>query len=112
MATKTATGGKVQYDEVVKRLEGIVQSLEGGELTLEDSLERFAEGINLVKQGEVLLSDAEKRIEQLLTEDGLTAPIDVKDLPAAPTTAATARPASPPPVKKPAVPVEEDDVPF
>jgi exodeoxyribonuclease VII small subunit len=114
MATKTATGGKVQYDEVVKRLEGIVQSLEGGELTLEDSLERFAEGINLVKQGEVLLSDAEKRIEQLLTEDGQTAPIDVKDLPTAPTTAATARPAPPPPpVKKPAaVPVDEDDVPF
>ncbi len=113
MATKTATGGKVQYDEVVKRLEGIVQSLEGGELTLEDSLERFAEGINLVKQGEALLSDAEKRIEQLLTEDGHTAPIDVKDLPAAPTTAATARPAAAPaPAKKPVAPVEEDDVPF
>jgi exodeoxyribonuclease VII small subunit len=108
---KTATGGKVQYDEVVKRLEAIVQSLEGGELSLEDSLERFAEGITLVKQGEGLLTDAEKRIEQLLSEDGRTAPIEVKELPAAPSTAATrAEPVAP--LKKQALPVDDDDVPF
>lgn len=110
MATKTTAGGKVQYDDVVKRLEAIVASLEGGELSLEDSLERFAEGINLVKQGEGLLSDAEKRIEQLLTEDGQTAPIEVKDLPTAPVTAATRAP--PPAPKKPVTPAEDDDVPF
>ncbi|MDP3237276.1 MAG: exodeoxyribonuclease VII small subunit [Myxococcales bacterium] len=109
---KTATGGKVQYDEVVKRLEAIVESLEGGELSLEDSLERFAEGINLVKQGEGLLTDAEKRIEQLLSEDGRTAPIEVKELPAAPSTAATRAPAPPAPPKKLAPPADDDDVPF
>ena len=90
---KTATGGKVQYDEVVKRLEAIVESLEGGELSLEDSLERFAEGINL------------------LSEDGRTAPIEVKELPAAPSTAAT-RPAPPASPKKPAPAADDDDVPF
>lgn len=112
---KTA-GGKGQYDEVVKRLESIVEALEGGELSLEDSLERFAEGINLVRQGEGLLSDAEKRIEQLLSDDGRTAPIDVKELPQTPTTAAS-RPAAPaqsaaPAKRVPAAPVDEDDVPF
>ena len=109
---KTA-GGKGQYDEVVKRLESIVEALEGGELSLEDSLERFAEGINLVRQGEGLLSDAEKRIEQLLSDDGRTAPIDVKELPQTPTTAAS-RPAAPPPAAKraPSAPIDEDDVPF
>jgi len=108
---KTTTGGKVHYDEVVKRLEAIVESLEGGELSLEDSLERFAEGITLVKQGEGLLTDAEKRIEQLLSEDGRTAPIEVKELPAAPSTAATrAAPAAP--STKPAPAADDDDVPF
>jgi exodeoxyribonuclease VII small subunit len=111
---KTTGGGRVQYDDVVKRLEAIVASLEGGELSLEESLERFAEGIALVKQGEGLLTDAEKRIEQLLTEDGQTAPIEVRELPAAPVTAAT-RPsaaAAAPAPKKPSPPAEDDDVPF
>lgn len=110
MAKTTGSGGKVQYDEVVKRLEAIVSSLEGGELSLEDSLERFAEGIALVKQGEGLLTDAEKRIEQLLTEDGQTAPIEVRELPAAPVTVATR--AAPSAARKPSAPAEDDDVPF
>lgn len=116
MAKPAAPAGKGQYDEVVKRLESIVEALEGGQLSLEDSLERFAEGISLVKQGEGLLTDAEKRIEQLLSEDGRTAPIDVKDV-AAMAAASAVTPKAPPaaPAKKPAapaVPVDEDDVPF
>jgi exodeoxyribonuclease VII small subunit len=111
VASRTASAGKVQYDEVVKRLEGVVQALEAGELSLEDSLERFAEGIALVKQGESLLSDAEKRIEQLLTEDGRTAPIEVREQAASSPPAPAAR-AAPAPAKKQADPVEEDDVPF
>ena len=35
----------------------IVEALEGGELSLEDSLDRFAEGITLVKQGKVTSVD-------------------------------------------------------
>jgi exodeoxyribonuclease VII small subunit len=117
MAKATTPGGKGQYDEVVKRLEAIVESLEGGSLSLEDSLERFAEGITLVKQGEALLSDAEKRIEQLLSEDGKTAPIEVKESvgQAAPAPIAKAAPPPPPrraPPPPQSAPIDEDDVPF
>ncbi len=59
-----------KYDQVVERLEGVVKRLEAGELSLEDSLKAFEEGIGLVRKGEKLLSAAEKRIEQLLAEDG------------------------------------------
>ena len=68
--TKTGERGPENYGEVVKRLEEVVRRLEGGELTLEDSLKAFEEGIGLVRRGEKLLSSAEKRIEQLLDEDG------------------------------------------
>jgi exodeoxyribonuclease VII small subunit len=71
------TSSKSQYGEVVARLSEIVQALETGDLSLEDSLDRFAEGIRLVKEGEGLLADAEKRIEQLLSDDGRTAPLDL-----------------------------------
>ncbi len=63
------------YGEVVARLQEIVESLEGGQLTLEASLEKFAEGVQLVKKGEKLLAEAEKRVEQLLSDDGRTAPL-------------------------------------
>ncbi|MDP1829725.1 MAG: exodeoxyribonuclease VII small subunit [Archangium sp.] len=102
-----------QYGDVVTRLQQIVEALEGGELSLEDSLDRFAEGITLVKQGEGILGDAEKRIEQLLSEDGRTAPLKVPE--SNPNDAPPAAPAKQPapPTRKPVIaPADDDDVPF
>jgi len=80
----SAKPGKTEpYGEVISRLKEIVESLEGGELSLEESLERFAEGVKLVKAGEGLLSAAEKKIEQLLADDRVV-PLEVKDGGAAP----------------------------
>jgi exodeoxyribonuclease VII small subunit len=113
-----------QYGEVVARLKQIVEALEAGELSLEESLERFGEGITLVKQGEKLLADAEKRIEQLVSEDGRTAPLKLPDTEPAATpnsslatpmaSKAVKRPAAAPAPKEPAAPGtdELDDVPF
>jgi len=109
---KEKNAARGQYGDVVSRLQHIVEALEGGELSLEDSLEKFAEGITLVKQGESILSDAEKRIEQLLSEDGRTVALKVADAPVAEAPKAAA-----PPVKKPVAapppPADDDeDVPF
>jgi exodeoxyribonuclease VII small subunit len=61
-----------------------------------------------VKQGEKLLTEAERRIEQLVSEDGRTAALEVSPAkaPAAPQAprAAPVRPAPPP--------ADDDDVPF
>ena len=67
MATKEKSGE--QYSDVVQRLQALVEQLEGGGLSLEDSLEKFAEGIQLVRKGEKLLSEAEKRIEMLTRDE-------------------------------------------
>ena len=58
------------YGEVVKALEEVVQRLESGDLSLEASLEAFEQGIGLVRRGEKLLKDAERRVEELLAGDG------------------------------------------
>jgi exodeoxyribonuclease VII small subunit len=113
------TSSKGPYGDVVDRLTEIVQALEAGELSLEESLERFAEGVKLVKEGEALLSDAEKRIEQLLSDDGKTAPLklaDTKEV-AVPPASASARGAkrpvaTPPPPAPPRSDDDLDDVPF
>lgn len=117
MAAKDEKKNGEQYSDVVQRLQSLVEQLEGGGLSLEDSLEKFAEGIQLVRKGEKLLSEAEKRIEQLLSDDGgnKVVPLELKESGAEP----QARRQAPPP-PQPAQqqqrrgpgPSEEDDVPF
>jgi exodeoxyribonuclease VII small subunit len=107
---KEKAGNRGQYEDVVTRLQRIVETLEAGDLPLEESLERFSEGVRLVKQGEKLLSEAEQRVEQLLSEDGKTAPLRVGES-AEPTSSAgpvlaTGR------REKPSPAGVDDDVPF
>jgi exodeoxyribonuclease VII small subunit len=59
------------FEENMKRLETIVQELEAGELGLEQSLQRFEEGMKLVRACEKALAEAEKRVE-LLIKDSAT----------------------------------------
>ena len=63
------TGKKEEsFEQAVKGLEKIVQSLEDGELPLEESLSLFEEGIRLTRVCSERLDKAEKRIE-ILTQD-------------------------------------------
>jgi len=108
-------GSSEQYSEVVQRLQALVEQLEGGGLSLEDSLEKFAEGIQLVRKGEKLLSEAEKRIEQLLSDDGnKVVPLELKEGGAE---ASSAQPQKKPAAAPAAQPKrggggEDEDVPF
>jgi exodeoxyribonuclease VII small subunit len=74
---KDKTAPRGQYADVVEKLKQVVAALESGELSLEESLDRFGEGIALVKTGESILADAEKRIEKLLSDDGATGPLEL-----------------------------------
>jgi exodeoxyribonuclease VII small subunit len=58
------------FDQVLERLRGVVERLEHGNLSLEDSLKTFEEGIALARRGHTLLDAAEKRVELLVRGDG------------------------------------------
>lgn len=61
----------------LQRLEAIVQKLEEGDLSLEDSLKSFEEGMGLVKKCEARLNEAQKKIEILMKDkDGKKIPKD------------------------------------
>lgn len=62
--------GEQKFEEAMKRLEEIVQSLEGGELGLEEALSIFEEGMKLVKFSSRKLDEAEKRVTVLIQEKG------------------------------------------
>lgn len=73
---KTAADGGPQpnFEEAMKRLETIVEELEGGQLSLEDSIARYEEGVKLSRRLTSTLDEAEKRIERLVesAEEGGT----------------------------------------
>jgi exodeoxyribonuclease VII small subunit len=54
-----------KFEKDLERLEKIVGELEEGELSLDDSLKRFEEGVKLSKRCEKALAEAEKKIEIL-----------------------------------------------
>ncbi|MBX5482009.1 MAG: exodeoxyribonuclease VII small subunit [Myxococcaceae bacterium] len=89
--------------------------LETGKLSLEDSLQAFEEGIGLVRRGEALLGEAEKRIEQLLEAGGELKAVPLELPPTGPQGGSpAARPAqrTPAPHAPTPPPPEDDDVPF
>lgn len=58
------------FEQGLGRLEGIVQRLEDGELSLEESLKLFEEGVQLSQSCRKQLQDAEAKVEILLKKDG------------------------------------------
>ena len=59
----------VTFEQMMQRLEELVSRLERGDLSLEESISAFEEGIKLAKQCTDVLGEAEKRIQRL-TEQG------------------------------------------
>jgi exodeoxyribonuclease VII small subunit len=57
------------FEVAIKRLTEIVQTLERGDLPLEESLRLFEEGVKLSRVSQSRLDAAEKRVEQLLSVD-------------------------------------------
>ncbi len=62
---------KLKFEDAMTRLEEIVQDLEKGDLSLEDSLKTFEEGMKLLKYSSNKLEEIEKKVTMLVrTDDG------------------------------------------
>ena len=60
---------KIDFEKSLSRLEEITQQLESGELSLDDSLGMFEEGIKLSRFCEKKLTEAEQKLEILKSID-------------------------------------------
>ncbi len=56
---------KFQFEKALTDLEKIVEALEGGELTLDEALKKYEEGVRLTRACQGKLQEAEKKIEIL-----------------------------------------------
>jgi exodeoxyribonuclease VII small subunit len=58
------------FDQILTRLREVVIRLESGELSLEQSLVVYEQGVQLARRGQQLLASAEKRVEILISASG------------------------------------------
>lgn len=61
--------GNLKFEAALEKLQGIVRELEGGEISLEDSIKKFEEGMALAKSCQEKLNQAEQKIEVLIRAD-------------------------------------------
>lgn len=62
--------GDLGFDQILTRLREVVIRLESGELSLEQSLVVYEQGVQLARRGQQLLASAEKRVEILVSASG------------------------------------------
>ena len=68
------------FEEAMRRLEEIVQTMEKGELPLEQALALFEEGTALTRQCSTMLDTAEKTVVKLMKgPDGAPVELEFKD---------------------------------
>ncbi|MBD3379044.1 MAG: exodeoxyribonuclease VII small subunit [Candidatus Omnitrophica bacterium] len=69
---------ETSFEKALENLERTVDELEAGELSLDDSLKKYEEGVKLARMCQEKLEKAKKRIEKLVKDDGKfsTEPLD------------------------------------
>lgn len=67
MARKKAS---LDFEQSLAELQALVERLENGELSLEDSLAAFERGIALTRDCQGALAQAEQKVQVLLERDG------------------------------------------
>ena len=62
-----------KFETSLKKLEGLVEKLESGDLSLEESLKSYEEGMKLAKACQNRLEETRRKVE-ILTKEGLRKP--------------------------------------
>jgi len=72
----------LKFEASLTRLEALVRTLEQGDISLEESLKVFEEGVRLSKNCTKILNDAEKKVEMLMSQrEASTAQTEVETIP-------------------------------
>lgn len=60
---------EMNFEDKLAELETIVEKLENGQLSLDESLELFEHGITLSRECSAMLKNARQKVEKLIEED-------------------------------------------
>lgn len=74
MSKVQSSPAPMSFDTTLAELERLVDSMERGDLSLEQSLAAFEQGVRLSREAQAALTQAEQKVQLLLDEAGNTAP--------------------------------------
>ena len=60
----------IDFEKSLHKLNQLVETIEKGQLSLEDSLKKFEEGVRLVRACRKALTNAQQKVSILTQEDG------------------------------------------
>lgn len=60
---------KVSFEDSMKKLEDVVGRLEGEEVSLEESLKLFEQGVKLMRFCHLRLSEVEEKVQTLVADE-------------------------------------------
>ena len=58
----------LDFEKALKELESLVETMEQGEISLEDSLKQFERGVDLTRQCQTALKEAEQKVQILINK--------------------------------------------
>ena len=75
-------GKKIDFEASLGQLEKLVAQMEEGDLTLEQSLKAFEDGVKLTRECQQALAAAEQKVQLLMEQNGelVTAPFDAEEI--------------------------------
>jgi exodeoxyribonuclease VII small subunit len=67
---KTSKNKTLDFESAIHELETLVERMEQGETSLEESLSDFERGVNLFRQCQKALDEAEQKVQVLMKKSG------------------------------------------
>ncbi len=61
---------KQTYEDKILEIDAIIEKLESGELSLDDSIAEYEKSIKLIRESEKLLEQAEGKVMKVLEKNG------------------------------------------
>lgn len=82
MADQSEDAQVFPFEDSLKQLEDLVERLESGEISLEESLQDFERGVALVRTLRERLDQAQQRVDKIVEQEGgetAAEPMDLMD---------------------------------
>lgn len=70
---------KLKFEDKIKELETIINELENGNISLEDSIEKYTKAMKLAKECDEELKNVQEQISKLVLENGEEVPFAVEE---------------------------------
>ena len=70
---------KKKFEDKVKELEEIVSTLENGDVSLDESINKYTEAMKLVKECDDELKNIEEKVNKIVNENGELEDFEVKE---------------------------------